>query len=68
MATAAPFKLTYSTMFDPPAELHQRFDAALAAFRQHGMGRSWPHWIGGKAVAGQGEFEGRSPIDRDGDR
>jgi hypothetical protein len=20
------FKLTYSTMFDPPAELHQRFD------------------------------------------
>ena len=65
MATAAPFKLTYSTMFDPPAELHQRFDAALAAFRQHGMGRSWPHWIGGKAVAGQGEFEGRSPIDRD---
>ena len=25
-----PFKLTYSTMFDPPPELHTRFEAALA--------------------------------------
>ena len=24
------FKLTYATMFDPPEELHQRFEAALA--------------------------------------
>ena len=24
------FKLTYSTMFDPPAELHAQFEAALA--------------------------------------
>ena len=28
-----PFRLTYSTMFDPPVELHQRFDAALARVR-----------------------------------
>lgn len=27
------FKLTYSTMFDPPPELHSRFDAALQAQR-----------------------------------
>ncbi len=24
------FKLTYATMFNPPEELHTRFDAALA--------------------------------------
>jgi 1-pyrroline-5-carboxylate dehydrogenase len=24
------FRLTYATMFDPPAEMHERFDAALA--------------------------------------
>ena len=24
------FKLTYSTMFDPPAELHANFDSAVA--------------------------------------
>jgi hypothetical protein len=28
------FKLTYSTMFDPPAELHQRFDHSLAKTEQ----------------------------------
>ena len=26
------YKLTYATMFDPPADLHARFDAALAGF------------------------------------
>ena len=24
------FKLTYATMFNPPADVHRRFDAALA--------------------------------------
>ena len=28
---AMAFKLTYSTMFDPPEEMHARFEAALAA-------------------------------------
>ena len=28
------FKLTYATMFDPPASLHQRFDDALARVRR----------------------------------
>jgi 1-pyrroline-5-carboxylate dehydrogenase len=27
------FKLTYATMFDPPEELHQRFEAAMARVR-----------------------------------
>ena len=65
MAGADSFKLTYSTMFDPPPELHQRFDAALAAFRQDGMCKAYPHWIGGRAVEGCTHFEGRSPIDTD---
>ena len=31
--SADTFKLTYSTMFDPPEALHQRFEAALAAVK-----------------------------------
>ena len=27
------FKLTYSTMFNPPEEMHTRFEAAVAATR-----------------------------------
>jgi len=34
------FKLTYSTMFDPPAELHARFDAAVAELRANLLRRS----------------------------
>ena len=30
METKPTFRLTYSTMFDPPPEMHERFDAALA--------------------------------------
>lgn len=59
------FRLTYSTMFDPPPALHQRFEAALAEFRSGGMGRDHAHWIDGADVAGRARFELRSPIDRD---
>jgi 1-pyrroline-5-carboxylate dehydrogenase len=31
--TEKPFRLTYSTMFDPPEALHQRFEAALATVK-----------------------------------
>ena len=30
MAKEIPFKLTYATMFNPPEELHTRFEDALA--------------------------------------
>ena len=62
--SSAPFRLTYSTMFDPPAELHQRFDAALARVRAQ-LGAEHPMWIAGRARAGTEYFEVRSPIDRD---
>jgi len=40
------FKLTYATMFDPPEELHTRFDAAMARVQGH-LGRYHPLLIGG---------------------
>ncbi|GAB4469988.1 MAG: L-glutamate gamma-semialdehyde dehydrogenase [Burkholderiaceae bacterium] len=64
MAEADRFKLTYSTMFDPPAALHERFDAALARAKQS-LGRDYPLWIDGRAWATERSFEVRSPIARD---
>lgn len=63
--SAADFKLTYSTMFDPPPELHARFDEALQAFKGGLMGQDFPQWIDGQAQAGGTLFEVRSPIDQD---
>ncbi len=57
------FRLTYSTMFDPPAELHRRFDAALERVRGRLAGE-YPQWIGGSPRAGGTLFDVRSPIDR----
>lgn len=58
------FKLTYSTMFDPPAELHERFEAALATVRGR-LGATYPMWIAGRAREADSTFEVRSPIDGD---
>lgn len=58
------FKLTYSTMFDPPPQLHQRFEAALSAARKR-LGGQYPMWIGGRERQAAASFESRSPIDRD---
>ena len=57
------FRLTYSTMFDPPPELHQRFEAALQRVRGE-LGREHPQWIAGAARPAGDAFEVRSPIDR----
>ena len=56
------FKLTYSTMFDPPEEMHRRFEAALRDVRA-ALGASHPLHIGGRDVDGAGAVEDRSPID-----
>jgi acyl-CoA reductase-like NAD-dependent aldehyde dehydrogenase len=58
------YKLTYSTMFDPPPEMHTRFEAALAEVRG-GLGRKHPLHIAGKDVGTQAHKDKRSPIDRD---
>ena len=57
------FKLTYSTMFDPPEEMHARFEAALAELRA-GLGASHPMHLDGRDVPAARTYEKRSPVDR----
>ena len=45
----AEFKLTYATMFNPPEELHARFDKALEEVK-NGLGKEYGLIIGGKNV------------------
>jgi 1-pyrroline-5-carboxylate dehydrogenase len=40
------FRLTYATMFDPPEELHTRFDAAMAGLRST-LGARYPLYVAG---------------------
>jgi 1-pyrroline-5-carboxylate dehydrogenase len=56
------FKLTYSTMFDPPAELHERFDDAVVRVRA-ALGSVHPLYINGADVQGAGRIRKHSPID-----
>lgn len=58
------FKLTYATMFDPPPELHERFEAALAKVRDD-LGGRYGHHIGGHDDPEDALVSKRSPIDRD---
>src|SRR5512137_1256326 len=58
------FKLTYATMFNPPEELHQQFDAALAKIKA-GLGSEQAMFINGKDVLAGEKFEDRSPINED---
>ncbi len=64
MTEATAFKLTYSTMFDPPPELHRRFEVALAEVKAK-LGAEQPMWIGGGEILAEEKFEVRSPINRD---
>ncbi|WP_174875663.1 aldehyde dehydrogenase family protein [Vogesella oryzae] len=56
------FRLTYSTMFNPPDELHQAFEAALAR-AQAQLGQRHGLFIDGEEVFCQAQFASRSPID-----
>ncbi|MEP7183176.1 MAG: aldehyde dehydrogenase family protein [Betaproteobacteria bacterium] len=58
----ASFKLTYSTMFDPPPALHERFEAALAAIRPY-LGAEHAMLIGGANERAPRQFDVRTPID-----
>ncbi len=57
------FKLTYSTMFDPPDEMHTRFEAALKEVRA-GLGATHMMHIDGADVGCEHNAESRSPIDQ----
>jgi len=57
------FKLTYSTMFDPPEEMHAGFEAALAAVRAR-LGASHAMYIDGEDVSAAHARPTHTPIDR----
>ena len=59
--SAPRFRLTYSTMFDPPEALHTSFEKALAAVKAD-LGRDYPMLIGGRERFSNTKFEDRSPI------
>jgi 1-pyrroline-5-carboxylate dehydrogenase len=61
-ARAMSFKLTYSTMFDPPEELHIRFETALAEARA-GLGATHALHVDGQDVRASQTYEKRSPAD-----
>ncbi len=61
---AEAFKLTYATMFNPPEELHQRFEAALAHLKAN-LGKEYPMLIDGKDVYADEKFEDYTPINTD---
>jgi 1-pyrroline-5-carboxylate dehydrogenase len=57
------FKLTYSTMFDPPEEMHSSFETALAEVREN-LGATYSMYIDGQDVPVDQTAENRSPVDR----
>ena len=59
---AAPFKLTYATMFNPPETVHTQFEKALAGVKA-GMGADHGMLINGQDVFTDEKFDNRSPID-----
>jgi 1-pyrroline-5-carboxylate dehydrogenase len=58
------FKLTYATMFNPPEELHTRFDAALGKVKAS-LGEEYGMIIGNKDVFADEKYERRSPVNTD---
>ena len=56
------FKLTYATMFNPPEELHTRFDAAMARVRAR-LGRYQPLYVGGEERRTRQMLTKRNPAD-----
>jgi 1-pyrroline-5-carboxylate dehydrogenase len=60
----AKFKLTYATMYDPPPELHTRFEAEVAKIRAN-LGQDYGMIIDGQDVFTEAKSEDRSPIDTD---
>jgi 1-pyrroline-5-carboxylate dehydrogenase len=56
----ATFKLTYATMFNPPPEMHDQFDAALQKVKAK-LGTDFGMIINNKDVFAEEKFEDRSP-------
>src|SRR5512138_2981599 len=60
----ADFRLTYSTMFNPPEELHKGFDKAVTKLKAN-LGQEYGMIINGKDVFADDKYEDRSPVNTD---
>ena len=60
----ADFRLTYSTMFNPPEELHKGFDKAVGKLKAN-LGKEYGMIIDGKDVFADDKYEDRSPVNTD---
>jgi 1-pyrroline-5-carboxylate dehydrogenase len=58
------FRLTYATMFDPPEELHTRFEQALVEVKND-LGKEYGMLIGGAERYSPEKFEDLSPANTD---
>ena len=58
------FKLTYATMFNPPEELHTRFEQMLADVKSN-LGKEHGMIINGEERFAEEKFEDRSPSNTD---
>ena len=58
------FKLTYTTMFNPPEELHTQFDAALAKVKA-GLGKEYGMFINNQDVFADEKISDLSPVNTD---
>jgi 1-pyrroline-5-carboxylate dehydrogenase len=57
----ANFKLTYATMFNPPEELHTRFEEGLAKVKAN-LGKEYGMIINNEDVFADEKFEDHSPV------
>jgi 1-pyrroline-5-carboxylate dehydrogenase len=64
MDTESAFKLTYATMFNPPEELHTRFEEACAEVKGR-LGQEHGLLIAGEDRFAVEKLENRSPTDTD---
>lgn len=55
------FKLTYGSMFNPPQELHDNFDKALATLKET-LGKEFPMYINGEERYAREKHNAYSPI------
>jgi 1-pyrroline-5-carboxylate dehydrogenase len=58
------FKLTYATMFNPPEELHSRFDKALANTRAN-LGQVYGMLVNGEEAFAENRFKSTNPANKD---
>ena len=56
------FKLTYASMFNPPEEVHERFETSLADVKANQLGQTHAMLINNKDVFAASTYENRSPI------